>query len=329
MITTASLENGKSGTEHIGKRRNSFLKEFKRNCPLFVMLLPGLVILIVNNYIPMFGIVITFQKYRFHGNFINSILKSEWVGFKNFDFFFATPYAYQITRNTILYNLVFIITGLVVPVTFAIMLNELRSRQLSKIFQSVFFLPYFLSWIIVSYLAYSIFSAENGFINRGILEQLGIPHVSWYSETIYWPFIIVFFQLWKYTGYDTVVYHSSISGIESEYYEAAAIDGASKIQQIIHITLPLLQPIMIIMSLLAVGRIFNADFGLFYNVPRNSGALYSVTDVIDTYVYRTLKDTNNLGMASAAGTYQAVVGCITVFAANYAVRKIDREKALF
>ena len=306
-----------------------FLYELKNNWQLFVMLIPGVIILIINNYIPMFGIVIAFKRYRFHGSFINSIIQSEWNGFKNFEFFFKTPYAFQITRNTILYNLAFILLGLVIPVAFAIMLNEITNKRTSKVYQSVMFLPYFLSWIIVSYLAYSFFSIENGFLNRTILASLGMEPVKWYFEPKYWPFIIMFFQLWKYTGYNTVVYLASISGIDNEYYEAAEIDGASKWHQIWYITIPLLRSLMIIMTLLAVGRIFNADFGLFYHVPRNSGQLYPVTDVIDTYVYRALRNTNNISMAAAAGTYQAVVGCITVFTANFIVRKIDRDKALF
>lgn len=310
-------------------KTSSLIKEIRNNWALFVMLLPGLFVLIINNYIPMVGIVIAFQRYRFHGNFFNSILKSEWVGFNNFEFFFKTPNAFVITRNTILYNLVFIVLGLVIPVLFAIALNEIRNKLLSKIYQSIMFLPYFLSWIIVSYLAYSMLSMDNGFINRSVLALLGKDPVNWYFEPVYWPFILIFFQVWKYTGYNVVVYMAAISGFDSEYYEAAAIDGATRLQQIKHITIPLLQPLMIILTLLAVGRIFNADFGLFYNVPKNSGALYSVTDVIDTYVFKALRNSNNVGMASATGFYQAVVGCITVFTANYIVRKIDEDKALF
>jgi len=311
------------------KKPKGFIRELKNNLPLFLMLLPGVIILAVNNYIPMFGVVIAFKRYRFFGNFFASIIKSDWVGFKNFEFFFNTPYAYTITRNTILYNLLFIALGLVVPVSLAIALNEIRNKRLSKFYQSIMFLPYFLSWIIVSYLAYSMLSIDKGFINRGILAPMGIEPVKWYFEPVYWPFILTFFQMWKYTGYNIVVYLAALTDIDYEYYEAAALDGATKWQQISHITVPMLQPLMIIMTLLAVGRIFNADFGLFYNVPKNSGQLYSVTDVIDTYVYRALRNTNNMGMTAAAGLYQAVVGCITVFFANYIVRKIDRDKALF
>ncbi len=320
----------KSATVAAKKRKNKgLLYQLRTQWPLFLMLVPGIIILTVNNYIPMFGIIIAFKRYRFHGTFWKSLFQSEWVGFKNFEFFIRTPYAWQMTRNTLLYNAVFIILGLIIPVAFAIMLTELRNKRMSKSYQSVIFLPYFLSWIVVSYLAYSLLSIENGFINKSIIVPLGMAPVEWYSEPKYWPFILVFFQLWKYTGYNVVVYLAAITGIDPEYYEAAEIDGASKWQQIRHITLPLLRTLMIILTLLAVGRIFNADFGLFYNVPRDSGSLKSVTMVIDTYVYAALRNTNDIGMASAAGTYQAVVGCITVFTANLIVRKIDKESALF
>lgn len=323
LIITATKKNTNL------KRKRNFFKEIRFNLPLFAMLAPGLLVLLVNNYLPMLGIIIAFKDYRYYGNYIMNLVKSEWVGFKNFEFFFTTPYAFSITFNTIVYNLVFIILGLVIPVFFAISLNELFSKRMAKFYQSVMFLPYFLSWIIVSYLAYALFSIEHGFVNTGILAPMGIEPVRWYFEPVYWPFILTFFQVWKYTGYNAVVYLAAISGIDSEYYEAAAIDGAKKWQQIRYITLPMLQPIMIIMVLFAVGRIFNADFGLFYNVPRNSGALHTVTDVIDTYVYKTLRDSNNLGMAAAAGAYQSIIGCITVFTANFIVRKIDSDKALF
>lgn len=321
--------NSRNATIIKPSTNKGFFHELKKNWPLFVMLVPGVFILLINNYIPMVGVVIAFKRYRFHGSFLKSIFQSDWIGLANFEIFFKSPYAYQITRNTILYNLAFIVLGLIIPVAFAILLNEITNKKSAKVYQSLMFLPYFLSWIIVSYLAYSLFSIENGFVNRTVMEGLGLDPVKWYFEPKYWPFILTFFQLWKYTGYNSVVYLAAISGIDSEYYEAAEIDGASKWQQIWHITIPLLKSLMIIMTLLAVGRIFNADFGLFYNVTRNSGQLYPVTDVIDTYVYRALRNTNNISMAAAAGTYQAIVGCITVFTANFVVRKIDSEKALF
>jgi putative aldouronate transport system permease protein len=311
------------------KSKLGFIQEIGKNHPLFVMLLPGLIVMLINNYLPMAGVVLAFKKYRLHGNYLESVLKSEWVGLRNFEFFFKSPYAFTITRNTILYNVAFIILGLIVPVALAIALNEITGKRLSKLYQSVMFLPYFLSWIIVGYLAYSFLSIEFGFINRSVLQTLGLDKVQWYSEAKYWPFIIIFFQMWKYTGYNIVVYIAAISGINQEYYEAASIDGAKKLQQIRYITLPMLQPMMIILTLFAVGRIFNADFGLFFNVTRNSGALYSTTNVIDMYVYNALRNSSDIGMTAAAGLYQAVVGCITVSLANFVVRRVDSDKALF
>ncbi len=312
----------------VGRKKN-YRNFLRTNLPLLSMVFPGLIILIVNNYIPMFGVIIAFKQYRFSGTFIESVIKSKWVGFNNFKFFFDTPYAYLMTRNTILYNLVFIILDIAVPVLLAIALNEIRGKILPKVYQSLMFLPFFLSWIIVSYLAFSLLSIDKGFINTAILKPLGIASVEWYNEPVYWPFILLFFHMWKYTGYNIVVYLAAISGIDSEYYEAASIDGATKWQQIKNITLPMLKPLMIILTLLAVGRIFNADFGLFYNVTRDSKALRDATMVIDTYVYSALMNSSNIGMAAAAGTYQAVVGCITVFTANLIVRKIDKEMSLF
>jgi putative aldouronate transport system permease protein len=319
-------------TKDISKNRKpkrGILKELKSNFPLFVMLAPGVIALLINNYIPMVGIIIAFKKYRFVGNFFSSLFTSKFVGLDNFAFFFKTPYALQYTRNTIMYNAVFILLDILIPVALAIALNGLRAKTMSKAYQSIMFLPFFLSWIVVSYLAYSMFSTENGFVNRTILEGMGFEPIQWYFEKQFWPFILVFFHLWKYTGYNVVVYLASISGIDPEYYEAASLDGASRWQQVKYVTLPLLQPIIIIMTLLAVGRIFNADFGLFFNVPRNSGQLFDVTEVIDTYVYRSLINTPNIGFSAAAGLYQAVIGCCTVLLANTVVRKIDSDKALF
>lgn len=301
----------------------------KSQLPFLFMLLPGVIVLFVNNYIPMFGVVMAFQKYRFNENFFKSLFTSEFVGLTNFEFFFKSPNAFIVTRNTILYNLVFIILDIIIPVMLAIGLNELRGEFMKKFYQSALFLPYFLSWIVVSYLAYSFFSFESGFFNSRLLVPLGIEPINWYFDPKFWPAILIFFHLWKYVGYNIVVYLAAIVGIDPEYYEAATLDGASKWQGIWHITIPLLKPLMVILGLLAVGRIFNADFGLFYNVPKNMGTLYSVTDVIDTYVFRALRNLNNVGMSSAAGLYQAVLGCITVFTANMIVRKIDPEKALF
>lgn len=306
-------------------QKKGFVYEFKKNFPLFLMLLPGAVFLLVFSYLPMFGLIIAFKNV----NYEVGLLRSPWAGLNNFKFLFGTPDAFIITRNTILYNIAFIILGTILSIACAIMINELRNKRMAKFYQSVMFLPYFLSWVVVSYMTFSLFSIDLGVLNRVVLPKLGIEQIQWYIEPKYWPFIIIFFNLWKYTGYNSVIYLSAITGIDNEYYEAALIDGASKWQQITKITIPLLTPLIIILTLLAVGRIFFADFGLFYQLPMNMGTLYDVTNVIDTYVYRALVSMGDIGMASAAGFYQAIVGFILVLTSNLIVRKIDKEKALF
>jgi putative aldouronate transport system permease protein len=306
-------------------KRSVFLRELGKNRVLFLMTLPGVVLLFAFNYLPMFGLIIAFKNMNFSKGFFGS----DWYGFRNFEFFIKTPDAYLITRNTIVYNLVFIVVGTVFAVLCALALHELRNRRTAKFYQSIMFLPYFLSWVVVSYLVFSFLSVDMGFINKQILPLFHIEALEWYGGTQYWPPILVFCNLWKYTGYNSVIYLASIVGILPEYFEAATIDGASKLQQIRKITIPLISPVIIIMMLLGVGRVFFADFGLFYQVPRNTGALFNVTNVIDTYVYRALVNSGDIGMSSAAGLYQSIVGFILVLGSNLVVRRIDPTKALF
>lgn len=305
--------------------KNNFLRDVKRNWPLFVMLLPGVISVVIFNYLPMVGILIAFQKVDYAKGF----LMGDWIGFKNFEPLFRTPDAFVITRNTILYNLAFIFIGLVVAVFIAISLNEIRSKRAAKFYQTMMFLPYFLSWVVVSFLVFAFLNPDYGFINKVILESLGLDPVAWYNETKYWPFILIFINIWKNAGYNSVIYFAAITGISRELYEAAMIDGATRWQRITNITLPSLVPMMIIMTILAIGKIFHSDFGLFYQVPMNSGTLYSVTNVLDTYIYNGMRVTGDTGIASAAGFYQAIVGFVLVFSTNYIVKKIDPEKALF
>jgi putative aldouronate transport system permease protein len=301
------------------------MKKLSKNKLLLLFLLPGTLYMLLNNYLPMFGIVIAFKDF----NYTKGILGSDWNGLKNFEFLFKTPDAWVITRNTVAYNAVFIILNTVASVIVALGLSEVRNRMMAKFYQSVMFLPYFISMIIVGYLGLSLFSQEFGFINKSLLEPLGFPPVAWYAETKYWPFILPMVNLWKNIGYLSVIYLAAIIGIDNDYYEAALIDGASKWHQIKNITIPLIMPVIIIMTLLSVGKIFNSDFGLFFQVPLDAGALYPVTQTIDTYVYRSLLRLGDLGMSSAAGVYQAVVGFVLVMASNWIVRKIDKENALF
>jgi putative aldouronate transport system permease protein len=289
------------------------------------MMMPGLLYLLINNYIPMAGLVIAFKNV----NFSQGLFNSDWYGFKNFEFLFSTSDAFIITRNTILYNLCFIIINTVMAVGVAILLNEVTKKFWSRFYQSAILLPYLISMVIVSYLVFSMLSVESGFLNKTILPMLGKDAVEWYSEASYWPYILVIVNSWKGYGFFCIIYLASIIGIDKEYYEAATIDGASKWKQIWKITIPLIQPQIVMMTLLAIGRIFYSDFGLFYQVPMNSGALYSTTNVIDTYVYRGLLQLGDIGMSSAAGLYQSMVGFVLVILANLTVRKINKENALF
>ncbi|WP_054951669.1 ABC transporter permease [Numidum massiliense] len=296
---------------------------------MLLMVLPGTLWFFFFSYLPMAGTVIAFKEYRFSPDgFLASIINSEWVGLKNFKFLFSTGDAWIITRNTLLYNFVFIFVGLVLSVFLAVVLSELANKRLAKWYQTGMFMPYFLSWVIVSYFAFSFLSVDHGVFNQ-VLSWFGIDPVLWYSDPTYWPYILTFMNFWKNLGYSSVVYLAAIVGIDKSLYEAAMIDGANKWQQIKNITLPMIKPLMIILTLMAVGRIFYSDFGLFYQLPRDSGALYSVTNVIDTYVYRGLKTTGEIGMSAAAGLYQSIVGFILVITANYIVRKIDKDSALF
>lgn len=311
------------------KTVQAMLRDIGKNKAFLLMVLPGALWFLIFAYLPMPGAILAFKQYRLDlGGFFTGIIQSEWVGFKNFEFLFRAHDAYIITRNTVLYNLTFIVLGLILSVTMAIILFHLTQRRLAKLYQTAMFMPYFLSWVIVSYFTFSFLSVDKGVLNQ-ILAYLGIEPISWYSETAYWPFILVFMNLWKGIGYSSVIYLAAIAGIDKSYYEAAMIDGANKWQQTVRITIPLIKPMMIILTILAIGGIFRADFGLFFQIPRDSGTLFPVTNVIDTYVYRSMKVLGDFGMSTAAGLYQSVVGLILVLTANRIVKKINEDQALF
>lgn len=296
-----------------------------RNLPLILIALPGVVYLIINNYVPMFGVFLAFKNYSFS----KGVFGSDWNGLDNFKFLFQTKDAWIMTRNTILYNVVFIILGTIAAIFVAILMCELGERLRVKFFQAALLLPNLLSWVVIGFIVYAFLNADTGFVNNTILKGLGIDPVSWYTKANAWPVILVIVNLWKNIGYQSIIYMAAISGIDKSIYEAAAIDRATKVKQIFTITLPLLKPTVVTLTLMSVGRIFFSDFGLFYQVPQNSGALFSTTQTIDTYVYRGLMELNNVGMSAAAGLYQAVVGFILVMLANALVRKLDSENALF
>lgn len=296
----------------------------KMTLALFSMMLPGFIYLLINNYIPMAGLTIAFKRF----DYSKGIWGSEWCGFDNFTYLFKTQDAVNIIRNTIGYNLVFIILGNVLAVAVAIMLNNLRGQMNKKIYQTVILIPYLISMVVVSYIVFGFLSQENGFLNKLIVSMGGDP-ISWYTISKYWPFILVIVNLWKGFGYSSILYYATVIGIDSSLYEAATVDGANKWKQIWHITLPGLKGTIITMVLLNLGRMFYTDFGLFYQVPMRSGLISSVTDTIDVFVYKGLTQLNDVGRASAAGFLQSVLGFVLVLTANYIVRKIDEDNALF
>ena len=306
-------------------RNGSAGAKLKRYLPLYLMFLPGGIYLFINNYIPMAGIIVAFKNY----NARQGIWGSPFAGFKNFQFLFATPDAFVITRNTILYNLVFIILNTLLGIIFAIFICDTVSKKLKKTYQSAILFPYLMSAVILGYIVFAFLSQSTGIVNKSILPALGIEAVDWYSNAKYWPFILVLANTWKGVGYGCLIYISTINGIDPSLYEAAELDSATKWQQIKYITLPFLKTTVITLTLMSVGRIFYSDFGLFYQVPRNSGLLYSATNVIDTYVYRGLMQSGNVGMSAAAGFYQSIVGFAIVLIANAIVRKTNEESALF
>lgn len=307
------------------KKQNSGIRGEgkKRGFQLISLAAIPLIYVIIFSYIPMFGLIIAFKNYRFD----KGILGSDWVGLKNFEYFFKSSDFGRVIRNTISLNMIFIVVGMACAVALGILLYELRSRTKTKIYQTIMILPYFISWVIVGYMVYAFLNPSYGLANA-IFAKFGMEPVKWYSEPKFWPFILTIAFVWKNVGIDCVIYYAALMGIDSSLFEAAEIDGAGKWQKIRYITLPCLRSIVIMLFILKVGGIFRADFGLFYQLTRDVGALYSTTDVMDTYIFRTLKTVRDYGMSSAAGLLQSVVGFITVIITNWIVKKIDSDSAL-
>ena len=295
---------------------------WKRYLPLYIMMIPGTIYLIVNNYIPMAGLVLAFKKF----NYQLGMWKSPWNGISNFKFLFMGSDAFNMIRNTIVYNLVFIVLGTLLAIAVAIFLNAVPGTRSKKTYQTIILIPYLISIVIVSYIGFAFMSQESGFLNNTLLKE---NPVSWYTTPSVWPFILVFIYLWKSFGYNSIIYYATIIGIDPSLFEAAEIDGASKWKQVLHITLPSLKTTIITLTLLSIGRIFYSDFGLFYQVPMNSGPLIDVTNTIDTYVYRALLTLNDVGRSSAAGFLQSILGFVIVWLTNFVVKKVDSENALF
>ena len=274
---------------------------------------------------PLAGLQLAFKKFKY----ALGIWKSDFNNFKNFTYLFKSSDAWIIIRNTVGYNLVFILLGTVVAIFVAIMLNMVRVKRMQKFYQTVILIPHLISYVIVSYIVYAFLGQDNGMINNSLLKALGMEPIAWYTEAAYWPYILVITQLWKTFGYNSIIYYATIVGIDQTYYEAAIVDGATWWKQVRYITLPMLKPVIVTLTLLAIGRMFYSDFGLFYQVPMNIGLLYDATNTIDTYVYRGLLETNDVGRASAAGFIQSVMGFFLVLGTNAIVRRVDREQALF
>lgn len=305
-------------------KKTGFFQELRNRRTLLLMLLPAVVLVFIFNYIPMAGTIIAFKKF----NYQKGIFGSDWVGFKNFQFFFKSGKAMMVTRNTALYNIAFILSSTFLEVFFAIVLNEMYHKKLKKLVQSCIFLPYFISWVIVGSIAYSLLNYETGTLNS-ILSRMGIDRINFYSQGGYWPFIIIFFNAWKGVGYGMVVYLASIVGIDGAILEAAAIDGANIFQRIRYVTLPELTPTVITLTLLALGKIFRGNLDLFYQLVGQNGMLFNYTDVIDTYVFRLTLKASDVGQTVAIGLYQSVLCFITIIIANWIVKRKDADYSLF
>lgn len=309
--------------EKVAKKKKRWSRD---DTELTILALPTTIWYILFSFLPMFGIIIAFKNYRISGSFLNSIISSEWCGFDNFKFLFSSGDIWIILRNTIVYNLIFIVLNIAIPVLMALLVGQLHNQRAAKVFQTAMFLPYFLSWVVVTALVWAFLSFDKGLLNN-LLEFFGQDAHQWYMEPNMWPPFIVFMFMWKNLGYSMVVYLATITGIDKTYYEAACIDGATVWQQMRFITIPLMKTVIIMMFIMAVGRIFYSDFGLFYQVPRDSNSLFEVSYTLDVFVFKQLKSSTT-GMASAAAFVQSVAGCITILLANWVVRKVDRESAM-
>lgn len=312
-----SQERGRTGFK-------GFLKEIRKNRILYLMVVPAVIYFLVFSYIPMAGVVAAFKRY----NYIGGLFGSPWCGLDNFRFLYQSGVLLRITSNTIAYNVVFMFLNVVTQVGTALLLNEIGNKVCKKFSQTLIFMPYFVSFVIVGVLVYNIFSYDNGLLNN-ILNYFGQPKFEAYLTTGIWKYILVFFQQWKGLGYGVVVYLAAITGISGEYYEAARIDGASHWQEIRYISLPLLKPTVITITLFAVGKILKGQFELFYQIIGSNGVLYNATDIIDTYVFRSLTQTFDVGMGTAAGFYQSLFGLVLVITVNGVVKRINPDYALF
>lgn len=317
------------GGKQMGKKLKKTWSDIVRYKALILMALPGMIWFIFFFYIPVMANVVAFKDFRISPDgFFASLKQSPWVGFENFKFLFASSDAWLITRNTLVYNIVFLAFNLFFAIAFAIIMSELRNKRAVKVYHTMSLLPYFLSWVVISYFVYAFLSPDKGILNHLLLSSGKTP-INWYADPKWWPLIFVILNVWKSLGYNSIIYYASVMGIDPTYYEAAMVDGASKWQQIKNVTIPQIIPMMSVLLILNIGGIFRADFGMFYSVPMNSGALYQVTSVLDTYIYNGMTATGDIGMSAAASLYQSVVGSTLLLGTNAIVRKLDPDSALF
>jgi putative aldouronate transport system permease protein len=306
------------------RRGNSLSKQkLRSNLGLLALAFPAIVYFAIWSYGPMAGLILAFKQY----NVSKGLFHSEWVGLDNFKYFFQSQEALKITFHTIGYGTAFLVTNILMAMIFALLMYELSSGWLLKVYQTTFIMPRFLSWVVIGFISYIFLNPVIGVFNQ-FLDWLGFAQVDWYSESKYWPYILVFINNWKVIGLNSIMYYSFLVGIDQELYEAAKIDGASRWKQALHISIPCLVPLMIVLGILSLGQLFHGDFGLFYQIPRDSGALYPVTDIIDTYVFRGLRG-GNFSMTTAVGLFQSVAAFILIVGTNYAIRRVNPERALF
>lgn len=320
MKTKEMVKKKKTISERLGGRKN-----LRNNLELTLLALPTFLTLLFFRYVPMPGIIVSFKRY----NFRDGIFGSKWNGFKNFEYVFSNTAALDSMRNTVLYNLVFIVLGLVIGIGLALVMNNIMSKKCLKFYQTAIFIPYYLSWSIVTYILYAFLSNGYGMVNR-VLESLGLERIMFYDEKKYWPFILTFMHFWKGFGYSTLLYYARILGIDPSYYEAASLDGASRWQQAVYITIPGLAPIIFISLINSIGNILNSDFSMFWMLPMNSSLIKSVTSTLDTYSYAALRGGTGIAYGAAVGFFKSVVSMILILLANgYIKRTFGAKRAMF
>ncbi len=306
------------------QRKTKVKLRLRTDLPLLIMALPGIAFFFFFHYMPMVGTLLAFKQFMPKLGIFGSV----WVGFKNFEFMIQNATFWKTVSNTLLYNSVFLVSGILFPMGLALALSEVRNKKLARVFQSLLIMPHFISYVVVSVIVFAILSANAGIISH-FLQSMGRQPIAFYSVPDYWPYFLFFIYTWKGTGYSSIIYLGTITGISDEYYEAAVIDGANKWQQITHITVPFLKPMIVVLAIMKVGNFFHSNFDLFYQVPMNSGQLVPVTNTIDVFVYNTLRESKNEGLSSAVAFVQSICGFILVVTTNKVISIIDKDLSMF